>query len=95
MVHLKSAVVDVVNTYAAKGLKAVAISSNSTQTHPQDGPEAMAQDAKVRQKRLGTVLSVVQWPRTSRYGTSSRARCLIPAHTRRRVGGKHASCDQE
>ncbi len=62
MVHLKTAVVDVVNTYAPKGLKAVAISSNSTQTHPQDGPENMALDAKVRQVIPG--LGALHWPTT-------------------------------
>ncbi|GLC35920.1 hypothetical protein PLESTM_000382900 [Pleodorina starrii] len=46
VVHLKGAIVDVVAEYSARGLKAVAISSNSTQTHPQDGPDKMAEDAK-------------------------------------------------
>lgn len=32
--------------YAAKGFKAVAISSNSVATHPKDGPEQMAKEAK-------------------------------------------------
>ncbi|KAK4340907.1 hypothetical protein RND71_039408 [Anisodus tanguticus] len=30
-----------------KGLAVVAISSNSVDTHPQDGPELMAEDAKL------------------------------------------------
>ncbi len=31
--------------YQARGVAVVAISSNSTQTHPQDGPDKMAEDA--------------------------------------------------
>ncbi|PNH05684.1 hypothetical protein TSOC_008035 [Tetrabaena socialis] len=46
VVHLKTAIVDVVNEYSKKGLKAVAISSNSLQTHPKDGPDRMAEDAQ-------------------------------------------------
>ena len=32
--------------YQPKGVAMVAISSNSTATHPQDGPEKMSEDAK-------------------------------------------------
>jgi len=32
--------------YQPKGVAVVAISSNSVQTHPQDGPDKMAEDAK-------------------------------------------------
>lgn len=38
--------VQVASEYKAKGVATVAISSNSIQTHPQDGPEEMAKDAK-------------------------------------------------
>ena len=38
--------VSLANDYKDKGVQLVAISSNSVQTHPQDGPEAMAEDAK-------------------------------------------------
>lgn len=40
------AIVEVAKQYQAKGLAVVAISSNSVVTHPQDGPEKMAEDAK-------------------------------------------------
>ncbi|KAG2437972.1 hypothetical protein HXX76_005587 [Chlamydomonas incerta] len=45
VVHLKHSFVEIANEYGKKGLKVVAISSNSTQTHPQDGPEKMKEDA--------------------------------------------------
>ena len=40
------AVVALVHEHAGTGLAAVAISSNSVETHPQDGPELMVEDAK-------------------------------------------------
>jgi len=46
VVHLKPHIVDLAKEYRSKGVSFVAISSNSTETHPQDGPENMAKDAK-------------------------------------------------
>lgn len=46
VIHLKPAIVDLAKEYEAKGVKFIAISSNSVETHPQDGPERMAEDAK-------------------------------------------------
>lgn len=46
VVHLKEEIVKVAHEYSPKGVGFVAISSNSAQTHPQDGPEKMAEDAK-------------------------------------------------
>ncbi|KAJ6816468.1 uncharacterized protein M6B38_416910 [Iris pallida] len=45
--HLKKDIVKLANFYMPKGLAVVAISSNSTITHPQDGPEFMAEEAKL------------------------------------------------
>ncbi|MQM03059.1 hypothetical protein Taro_035833 [Colocasia esculenta] len=45
--HLKKDIVKLANFYLPKGLAVVAISSNSVLTHPQDGPEFMAEDAKL------------------------------------------------
>ncbi|XP_010498587.1 PREDICTED: uncharacterized protein LOC104776251 isoform X2 [Camelina sativa] len=47
VIHLKKDIVKLCNFYMEKGLAVVAISSNSVVTHPQDGPEFMAEDAKV------------------------------------------------
>lgn len=44
--HINSKLVEVANEYQKKGVKFVAISSNSVETHPQDGPEFMKQHAK-------------------------------------------------
>ncbi|KAL3735523.1 hypothetical protein ACJRO7_024619 [Eucalyptus globulus] len=44
--HLKNDIVKLTNFYMKKGLAVVAISSNSVATHPQDGPEFMAEEAK-------------------------------------------------
>nr|GME04719.1 Peroxiredoxin Q, chloroplastic [Ipomoea batatas] len=44
--HLKKDFVKLSNFYMKKGLAVVAISSNSAATHPQDGPEFMAEEAK-------------------------------------------------
>jgi hypothetical protein len=44
--HVAGAIAELVKEYQAKGLAVVAISSNSSQTHPQDGPDKMAEDAK-------------------------------------------------
>ncbi|KAF8060293.1 hypothetical protein HT031_004828 [Scenedesmus sp. PABB004] len=46
VVMLKPAIAALAKEYQARGVAVVAISSNSTATHPQDGPEAMAADAK-------------------------------------------------
>ncbi|KAM3305754.1 putative protein isoform X3 [Capsicum chacoense] len=45
VIHLKKEIVKLSNFYMKKGLAVVAISSNSLVTHPQDGPEFMAQEA--------------------------------------------------
>ncbi|KAJ4700913.1 Thioredoxin superfamily protein [Melia azedarach] len=45
--HLKKDFVKLANFYSKKGLAVVAISSNSVATHPQDGPEFMAEEAKL------------------------------------------------
>lgn len=41
VVHIRSALVRVLNEAVASGVAVVAINSNSLQTHPQDGPDAM------------------------------------------------------
>ncbi|KAK1404055.1 Glutaredoxin-dependent peroxiredoxin [Heracleum sosnowskyi] len=46
VIHLKKAIVKLSNFYMQKGLAVVAISSNSVTTHPQDGPDFMAEDAR-------------------------------------------------
>ncbi|GAQ86622.1 hypothetical protein KFL_003000150 [Klebsormidium nitens] len=46
VIHLKKAVKELTDEYIRKGLSVVAISSNSVKTHPQDGPDQMADDAK-------------------------------------------------
>ncbi|KAH7280685.1 hypothetical protein KP509_36G009200 [Ceratopteris richardii] len=46
VVHLKKAFTDFAKDYLSKGLGIVAISSNSIKSHPQDGPQFMAADAK-------------------------------------------------
>ena len=46
VVHLKPAIVELAKEYQPLGVSFVAVSSNSVQTHPQDGPEQMAEDAK-------------------------------------------------
>ncbi|GLT61880.1 hypothetical protein SLA2020_345540 [Shorea laevis] len=45
--HLKKGIVKLSNFYMKKGLAVVAISSNSVATHPQDGPQFMAEEAKL------------------------------------------------
>ncbi|KAB1220938.1 hypothetical protein CJ030_MR3G025371 [Morella rubra] len=45
--HLKKGIAKLTNFYMKKGLAVVAISSNSIATHPQDGPEFMAEEAKL------------------------------------------------
>ena len=44
--HINSKMVEVANKYQEKGVKFIAISSNSVETHPQDGPEHMKRIAK-------------------------------------------------
>eukprot|EP00850_Spirogloea_muscicola_P004308 SM000018S03673 [mRNA] locus=s18:751648:753651:+ [translate_table: standard] len=46
VVHLKRDIVALAEEYMRKGLAVVAISSNSVQTHPQDGPTEMAREAQ-------------------------------------------------
>ncbi|CAM6079346.1 unnamed protein product [Sphagnum tenellum] len=45
VIHLKEDIVKLANNYMPKGLAVVAISSNSVETHPQDGPSLMAEEA--------------------------------------------------
>ncbi|KAL8524584.1 hypothetical protein ACS0TY_014257 [Phlomoides rotata] len=47
VIHLKKDIVKLSNFYMKKGLAVIAISSISVTTHPQDGPEFMAEDAKI------------------------------------------------
>lgn len=47
VIHLKQDIVKLTNYYMKKGLAVVAISSNSVVTHPQDGPDFMAEEAKL------------------------------------------------
>lgn len=50
------AIVQLTNEYQSQGVASVAISSNSILTHPQDGPEEMAQDARsLGAPRVGSV----------------------------------------
>ncbi|PIF01437.1 MAG: thioredoxin family protein [Maribacter sp.] len=44
--HINPKLVEVANTYQAKGIKFIAISSNDVDGYPQDAPEYMAQVAK-------------------------------------------------
>lgn len=46
VVHLKKDIVKLANDYMPRGLAIAAISSNSAVTHPQDGPDFMAEDAR-------------------------------------------------
>ncbi|ONM21282.1 Thioredoxin superfamily protein [Zea mays] len=45
--HLKKDISKLASFYVEKGLGAVAISSNSVRTHPQDGPDRMAEEAEL------------------------------------------------
>lgn len=44
--HINSQLVQVANTYQAKGVQFIAISSNDVENYPQDSPELMAQVAQ-------------------------------------------------
>lgn len=46
--HINAALVKVANTYQAKGVQFIAISSNNVATHPQDAPELMTKVAKLQ-----------------------------------------------
>ncbi|CAG9460484.1 unnamed protein product [Pedinophyceae sp. YPF-701] len=46
VVHLRQALIDLAHEYQPKGVQFVSISSNSPHTHPQDGPEQMAEEAQ-------------------------------------------------
>jgi peroxiredoxin len=43
VIHINRSIVAVANKYQSKGIKFIAISSNSIKTHPQDSPEMMKQ----------------------------------------------------
>jgi len=45
VIHLRSALVALASDYAQEGLKVVAINSNFAGSHPQDGPDAMRDEA--------------------------------------------------
>ena len=45
VIHLRSALIEMANEFKPKGLEVVAISSNSAQSHPQDGPNKMREEA--------------------------------------------------
>lgn len=45
VIHLRSALIGLAKEYQEKGLQVVAISSNSAQSHPQDGPDKMREEA--------------------------------------------------
>jgi len=46
VIHIQERFVEVAKTYQEKGIQFIAISSNSVETHPQDGPEEMTQHGK-------------------------------------------------
>ncbi|GAX76118.1 hypothetical protein CEUSTIGMA_g3561.t1 [Chlamydomonas eustigma] len=46
VVHLKKEISALSKEYQTKGVKVLAISSSSFQTHPQDGPDMMIEDSK-------------------------------------------------
>ncbi len=46
VIHLNKKIVEVANAYQAKGISFIAISSNSIESHPQDGPDYMTVHAK-------------------------------------------------
>jgi thiol-disulfide isomerase/thioredoxin len=46
VVHLKRAIVELAKEYQEKGVSFIAVSSNSVKSHPEDGPDMMASDAK-------------------------------------------------
>ena len=48
VIHLADALADFAREYQAKGLAIVGISSNDVETHPDDSPAKMAEEAKAR-----------------------------------------------
>ena len=44
--HVQKEIVRIANEYQTKGVAVIGISSNDPNTYPQDGPEAMAQEAR-------------------------------------------------
>jgi peroxiredoxin len=44
--HINAKLVELANTYQAKGIQFIAISSNNIETHPQDAPQLMTAVAK-------------------------------------------------
>lgn len=73
VVLLKEAIVEVTKEYMERGLAAVAISSNSIKTHPQDGPEHMAADAK----KFGVLLTKLTPIHLPFFSNSWQAKSLI------------------
>lgn len=45
VVHLKEGITSLAKEYQSKGVSVIAVSSSSIETHPQDGPDKMAEDA--------------------------------------------------
>ena len=46
VIHLNEKIVEIANSYQAKGIKFIAISSNDVKKYPQDGPELMQKHAQ-------------------------------------------------
>lgn len=65
--------------YMEKGVGVVAISPNSIQTHPQDGPEEMAKDAKLHSKLGCCMCSCIcdKGPRGSQVGLHVQLHCRL------------------
>ena len=49
-VNATAEITSLAKEYQAKGVAIIGISSNSIETHPQDGPDEMAEDAKQQGK---------------------------------------------
>jgi len=62
VVMLKQQIASLAREYQARGVSVIAISSNSVETHPQDGPEMMAKDAGEQGALEGGVSVVTGWP---------------------------------
>ena len=57
VIQYADALVQLASSIKEQGIETIAISSNSIVTHPQDGPDKMAEDAK----SLGTALESWHW----------------------------------
>jgi hypothetical protein len=80
VVHLKEDIVKLSNNYMPKGLAVVAISSNSKETHPQDGPTFMAEDAKAYKYPFPYLYDEVSfWSSLLCHRASNRNRTFIEA----------------